>query len=83
MKDIKEVIDIIKLHYPNSSARIEDYQLLSNDIIMLTGNGGKKVIYRLDDDNLFVYKDEKVLDKSEVSKWKSIIREVKLISLGV
>ena len=56
MEDVNKVIDIIKSHYPNSSVKIEDFQLLSNDIIMLTGDGGKKVIYRLDGDDLFIYK---------------------------
>lgn len=83
MEDVNKVIDIIKSHYPNSSVKIEDFQLLSNDIIMLTGDGGKKVIYRLDGDDLFVYKGKLIESKSEISKWKSIIRDIKLIALGI
>lgn len=44
----------------------------SRSLIAPTVDDPEKVIYRLDGDDLFVYKGKPIESKSEVSKWKSI-----------
>ena len=86
----QEIIDLIKLHYPNHTTEIQDVKLIGDNMIMLIGkpmsqpshlNYTKKVIYEIVDDKVFIYKSDSNLDNSEVSKWKSILRGIKLSEL--
>ena len=76
----QEIIDLIKLHYPNHTTEIQDVKLIGNNMIMLVGTV-KKVIYEIVDDKVFIYKANSNLDSSEVAKWKSILRGIKLSEL--
>jgi hypothetical protein len=76
----QEIIDLIKLHYPNHTTEIQDVKLIGNNMIMLVGTV-KKVIYEIVDDKVFIYKANSNLDNSEVAKWKSILRGIKLSEL--
>ena len=76
----KEIIELIKDHYPKLTVHIEDIEFLG-DAILITGNG-RQAIYRIVDDKLKFYKLEKTeLKDSDTQKWKSIIRGSKIINL--
>jgi len=84
----KELINLIRQHYPNHTADIEDVILIEDEnfpnAIMLKGNGDIRVIYQIEDDKLVMYKrSDTQLTESDTAKWKSIIREYKLLKLGV
>jgi hypothetical protein len=85
--DKQEIIDLIKLHYPNHTTEIQDVKLIGDNMIMLIGkpmshlNHTKKVIYEIVDDKVIIYKADSIIDNSEVSKWKSILRGIKLSEL--
>jgi hypothetical protein len=88
--DKQEIIDLIKLHYPNHTTEIQDVKLIGDNMIMLIGkpmsqpshlNHTKKVIYEIVDDKVFIYKSDSTIDNSELSKWKSILRGIKLSEL--
>lgn len=76
----EEIIKLIKDHYPKITVNIEDIELLG-DAILITGNGGNQVIYRIVDGKLRFYKLQTELKDSETEKWKSIIRGAKIINL--
>jgi hypothetical protein len=76
----KDLVKLIKEHYPNHTANIEDIDVIG-DGIMITGNGGKQVIYRIIDGRVRLYKMEESLKEADVSKWTSIIRQAKILSL--
>lgn len=86
----QEVIDLIKLHYPNHTTNIQDVKLIGDNMIMIIGKQmsqpshlsyTKKVIYEIIDDEVIVYKADSTIDNAEVSKWKSILRGIKLSEL--
>lgn len=83
-----ELIDLIRQHYPKHTVDLEDIFLIEDEnfpnAIMLIGNGGRRVIYQIEGDNVIMYKQaDTKLPESDVAKWKSIIRESKLLKLGV
>lgn len=76
----QEIINLIKEHYPKVSVSIDDVELLG-DAIIITGNGGNQVIYRIVDGKLNFYKLQTSPKESDTQKWKSIIRSAKIINL--
>lgn len=65
--DKQEIIDLIKLHYPNHTTEIQDVKLIGDNMIMIIGkpmsqlNHTKKVIYEIVDDKVIIYKADSPL----------------------
>lgn len=79
----KDILDLLKKHYPNSSVveQIKSAKLINNNLIYIEVNNDgiiKSNIYEIVDDNLYLYKRSEVLSKSDVFKFKSIFRELKI-----
>ena len=75
----KELIELVSNLYPKSSIRFEDIDLLGDGVIVTVNN--KQVIYRIVNDQLMIYKAQKIGNSNDVKKWKSIIRHIKLNKL--
>lgn len=83
----KELIELISSLDPKSSIRLEgvyeklitDIDLLGDGVIVTVNN--KQVIYRIVNDQLMIYKAQKIGNSNDISKWKSIIRHIKLNKL--
>lgn len=75
----KELIELVSNLYPKSSIRFEDIDLLGDGVIVTVNN--KQVIYRIVNDQLMIYKAQKIGNSNDISKWKSIIRHIKLNKL--
>lgn len=83
----KELIELISSLDPKSSIRLEgvhekiitDIDLLGDGVIVTVNN--KQVIYRIVNDQLMIYKAQKIGNNNDISKWKSIIRHIKLNKL--
>ena len=83
----EELIALIRKHYPNHTVNVEDVFLIEDEkfpnAIMLKGDG-RRVIYQIEGDKLIMYIESVTkLTESSLAKWKSIIRESKLLKLGV
>lgn len=75
----KELIELVSNLYPKSSIRFEDIDLLGDGVIVTANN--KQVIYRIVNDELVIYKAQKIGNSNDVNKWKSIIRHIRLNQL--
>lgn len=75
----KELIELVSNLYPKSSIRFEDIDLLGDGVIVTANN--KQVIYRIVNDELLIYKAQKIGNSNDVNKWKSIIRHIRLNQL--
>lgn len=75
----KDLIDIINSHYKNNNLKIDNCEIFGDGVILTSNN--KQVIYRIINNQLIIYKSQKIATSSDVSKWKSIIREMKIDKL--
>ncbi len=83
----KELVELISSLDPKSIIRFEgvyekiitDIDLLGDGVIVTVNN--KQVIYRIVNDQLMIYKAQKIGNSNDISKWKSIIRHIKLNKL--
>lgn len=82
----KELVELISSLDPKSirfegvyEKLITDIDLLGDGVIVTVNN--KQVIYRIVNDQLMIYKAQKIGNSNDISKWKSIIRHIKLNKL--